>query len=164
MLDAKEVGTSQKIYRMIEQSLERTGESLPWTMESLTVYAVEGRGDIDYLKLINLDNRSFMEVFYMLAFNAMPAKEYIEFWDDDVETLPRNQFQQKFVQSFVQRPDFASRHVRLRNCTCINALDFSTKRLRFRERVYVHLQPLYMKLPCGMRSCLKKMLWKFLFT
>lgn len=164
MLDEKEVGTSQRIYQMIAHELENTVESLPWTMEALSVYAAEGRGDIDYLKLINLDNRSFMEAFYMLAFNAIPAKEYIEFWKDDVEILPRDQFQQKLVNSFVRRPDFSSRHVRLRNCICINALDFSPRRLRFRERVYVRLQPLYMKLPHGVRTCLKKALWKFFFT
>lgn len=164
MLCAKKAGTSQQIYQMIAQKLEGTGESLPWTMESLSVYAVEGRGDIDYLKLVNLDNRSFMEAFYMLAFNAMPAAEYLEFWEADVETLPKDQFQKKFVNSFVQRPDFSTRYVRLRNCTCINALDFSPRRLRFREKVYVRLQPLYMKLPQGVRACLKKMLWKLFFT
>ena len=163
-----EIKTSLKLYQMVEQKLREEGdETLPATLPAMEIYASEGRGDIDYLKFMNLDNESFLEAIYMCAFNAVPPREYIDLWQDDIETLPKEILQKKFLYSFVQRVDYGSKHIRLRNCFCINASDCEPKILRrtwIRQQIYLRFKPMYLCFPHGLKTFLKKHLWKYFFA
>lgn len=163
----KNAGTSEKIYLLMERSLTERGEFLPCTMDALRAYASEGRAEIDYLKLINLDNRSFFDAVYTISFNTVPPANYIDQWQRFMETLPKEKFQQKFINSFVQRRDFGTRHVRLRNCTCLDmpARNKGDKQVKkpFKETIFQTLKPLYLKLPESAREKLKVLLWNYFF-
>ena len=106
--------TSVKLYQMVEQKLSGVGETLPCTLSAMAAYSTEERGNIDYLHFMNLDNESFLEAIYMCAFNAVPPQEYLDLWREDMETLSRESFQKKFMNSFVQRVDFSSERSHLR--------------------------------------------------
>ena len=159
--------TSVKLYQMVEQKLSGVGETLPCTLSAMAAYSTEERGNIEYLHFMNLDNESFLEAIYMCAFNAVPPQEYLDLWREDMETLSRESFQKKFMNSFVQRVDFSSRHVRLRNCFCLDVPDFVPGILcknRIRQQLYLRLKPLYLRLPDRTRKLLKRYLWKFFFA
>lgn len=164
---AGEISTSLKLYRIVEQRLCMVDETLPCTLDAMKMYASEGRGDIDYLKFMNLDNESFLEAIYMCAFNAVPPVQYINLWKEDIDTLSKELFQKKFMHSFVQRVDFATSHVRLRNCFCINASDYTPIILRrnwIRQKIYLHFKPMYLRLPKGLKMFLKKRFFKLFFA
>lgn len=160
-------GTSEKLYLLMEQRLREVQEELPCTMDALRAYASEGRAEIDYLKLINLDNRSFFDAVYTISFNTIPPADYVDSWKRAIETLPKEKFQRKFMNSFVRRRDFAVRHVRLRNCICLDlpAADRNGdyKEKPFKERVFQTLRPVYLKLPKPVREKLKTLLWNYFF-
>jgi len=165
---SEDISTSEKIYLLMEQRLSERNESLPCTMDALRVYASESRAEIDYLKLINLDNRSFFDAVYIISFNTVPPADYVNLWQKSIETLPREKFQRKFMNSFVQRRDFATRHVRLRNCIC---LDIPAKnaggkwgKKPFKEKIFQMLKPVYLKFPEPAREKLKAFLWDYFFV
>lgn len=112
--------TGDVLYQKIADNLHKSGEELPCTPEAFHLYATEGRADIDYLKLINLDNRSFLEAVYILSYNTLPPRDYLQLWQRWILTLPKEEFQRRFINSFVNSSDFGVRHVRLRNCICLD--------------------------------------------
>jgi len=167
MTFAQDIGTSEKLYLLMAQRLKDTDERLPYTMDALRTYASEGRAEIDYLKLINLDNRSFFDAVYMIAFNTIPPAQYAAQWRTAIETLPKEKFQRNFINSFVERRDFATHYVRLRNCTCLNMPSQNMKGDRhsktLKERIFQMLKPAYLKLPEPAREKLKALLWNYFF-
>ena len=160
-------GTSEKIYLLMAQRLREVQEELPCTLDALRAYAAEGRAEIDYLKLINLDNRSFLDAVYTISFNTVPPASYVETWERYIEELPKEKFQRKFMNTFVRRRDFAVRHVRLRNCICLDQPggdryeDYNGK--PFKERIFQTLRPVYLKLPKPAREKLKTIFWNYFF-
>lgn len=162
---SEDISTIKKIYLLMEQNLAEVNEDMPFTMDAACAYASEGRGEIDYLKLINLDNHSFFDATYMIAFNTLPPTYYIDRWRTDIETLPKEEFHRKFINSFVQLPDFGKRHVRLRNCICLDVPEKNGDRKpvkkTIKEQIFRILKPIYLKFPQPIRNELKKLLWGY---
>ena len=77
------------------------------------------------------------------------------------------------INSFVQRRDFGTFHVRLHNCFILRENSFQMAvrpvvpakiKTSFKAKIYNKLWPLYMRLPAGFRRVLKKMLRGWFFT
>lgn len=156
--------TNRKLYNLIADRLEEQGERMPCTLESLYVYAEEPRADIDYLKIINLDNQSFFDACYVLAFNTYPPAHYNEHWKEDIENLSREEFQRKFINSFVCLRDFGTKHIRLRNCIYLEEQKNKqyeqekselTTRIKIKDWIYKTFKPIYTKMPALVKRMLK---------
>lgn len=165
-LKARELTTSEKLYRYMERRMGETGAEMPCSQTVLSLYAAAPRADLDYLQLINLNNRDLFDACYILSFNVMPPADYFERWKEDIETLPKEEFHKKFINSFVYIRDYGKFFVRMRNCVYMqNPVKIrSGSLMKWREKLYHGLKPLYMKLPKKTRNRLKDRLWKYFFT
>ena len=168
-LDGK-LSTTEKLYLILEERLKENGEELNYSQAALNAYASSPRADIDCLKLINLDNRSFLEAVYMIAFNFTPPLEYINEWDEKIKTLTQEEFQREFISSFVTCPAFGKEHVRLRNCLYIHECVFKKNKSKKQKRlrgillqIYYLFKPIYLNLPAKMKSFLKTHFRKYVF-
>ncbi len=148
-------GTSERLYQLLEERVKAQGETLPCTMDALRVYASEGRKELDYLKLMELDNRSFFDVCYCLAFNIYPPAHYLEQWKNDIETLPKEEFQRRFLIGFSRLPLYGQWHVRLRNCFCLSPEDMNGFSGKLYAWLYDHFHGPYLRLPESVRHFLK---------
>ncbi len=153
--------TTERLYSILEARLQAQGEDLPCTREALRVYSESPRADLDYLKLINLDNRSFFDACYMIAFNTYPPAHYVEQWQSDMEQLSREAFQKKFINAFIRLPDIRKWNVRIRNCPYLTPP--AKLRTGLRTRVYRTFLPVYKRLPASAKRRIKQVLWKFFF-
>lgn len=115
--------TSDRIYQHIADKLREAGGEVPCTPEAFHLFATEGRAELDYLKLMNLDNLSFLQAIYSISFNTFPPEEYISVWQKSIDTLPEEEFQRKFINAFVRAKLFTTQHIRLRNCICLDGID-----------------------------------------
>lgn len=165
-LQREEIGTSEKLYQFLSKRLEQEGENLPCTLDAMKVYARSARAELDYLDLINLDNRSLVDACYSISFNFSPPDDYIDQWREDIEKLSKDEFHKKFMNSFVQSPEFGKKHVRLRNCICLDppAKFRQSPGVRLRIWIYSTFKPMYMRLPVTTRQRLKKLLWNSFFV
>lgn len=161
-----DISTSEKLYAFLSERLEQEGESLPCTLDAMKVYARSTRADLDYLDLINLDNRSLVDACYTISFNFSPPDDFIDQWREDIKSLPKDEFHEKFMNSFVELRDFGKKHVRLKNCICLKrpAKFRADSRARLRIWMYNTFKPMYMRLPVPMRRRLKDLLWKRFFV
>lgn len=159
-MKTEQLSTSDKLYDLL---LGKNG-SLPCEIDALRVYSRSPQREVDYLSLANLNNRSFLQAFYLLCFNIYPPAQMMEYWEPSIQELDREEFQKKFVESFIQRPDFATKHIRLYNCTILEPAKLGTPRSRFKIKIYCAMKPLYLRLPTGMKAFLKKCFWKLFFV
>lgn len=168
--------TTEKLVDYMEASLRQAGEDLPCTKEALMVFSTGKRSEIDCFDLVNLDNQSYCDAFYMLSYNNYPTPDYIERWKKEAEQLPREKFQKTFTTFFTHEDRFSRQHVRLYNCMYLDLSAFKVdikkraKRLKstdipgYRIKVYHTFLPLYMRLPMSNRMWLKKHYRKYFFT
>ena len=165
-LQHEEIGTSEKLYQFLSKRLEQEGESLPCTLDAMKVYARSARAELDYLDLINLDNRSLVDACYSISFNFSPPDDYIDQWREDIEKLSKDEFHKKFMNSFVRLRNFSVRHVRLRNCICLDMPARIKPGLSARRRagLYRLLHPIYSRMPASMKDRLKRALWDKFFV
>ena len=161
----REISTSDKLYALMAERLKMKQESLPCTLDALSVYATEKRAQIDYLKLINLDNRSFFDACYIIAFNVFPSEFHVRMWQESINALPREEFQRKFLNSFVLLPEFSAYQVRLKNGFCMDVPRKSASHCvsTIKRTIYRVFKPFYMRFPGSIRKGLNKLLWKRFF-
>ena len=164
--DSGTMSLSDKLYALAAERLKEHGESLPCTLDAMHVFAQSPRAELDYLQLINLDNRSLVDACYAISFYFPPPDHYIDQWKEDIENLSKDEFHKKFMNSFVHLPDFGKKHVRLRNCICLDmpAKFRQSPGVRLRIWIYSTFKPMYMRLPVATRQRLKKLLWNRFFV
>jgi hypothetical protein len=166
-LSVNSESTAFRLYALLETKLSKAGGKLPCTMDAMISYASRGRREINYLDLINLDNLSFAESFYLLCFNIQPSESFRTEWMERIRTLPKDEFQEKFVNSFVQRHDYVSNQVRLYNCTVLNVLRDSgldrPQRVPLLLRVYKKTRFIFNILPPRVRETLKNRFRRYFF-
>lgn len=165
----KQNNTAQDLYNYIEEKAKLVNVDLPCTKDALIAYATMGRGEIDCIELMNLDNLSFCEAFYLLSFNIQPTKAFYEQWKEKAEILSREEFRKVFVESFTKRPDFSTFHVKLYNCVYLTEPQFDPEKLYDLPElnglafIYLKLKPFYLKLPLRVRLILKKLFRNMFF-
>lgn len=168
MYEKQESVTASRLGRLLAERAEETGTEMPCTQAAMDVYSSSAGGDIDYLDIMDLDNVSFSQAVYFLCFNVPPIEMFIEQWKNDAAELDREEFQKKFINSFVHRSDFGPFHVRLQNCFILDEKRYTAPKMpkpktRLKARIYNKLWPTYMHLPMGVRRVLKKLLRKRFF-
>lgn len=158
--------TADRLYALLEERLREQGEGLPCAMPALSAYAASAKGEIDCLRLAGLDNRSFFEACYLIAFDCLPPEHFVRAWEKEMDALPREAFREKFLRAFVLLPDYGRLSVRLIHCPYIDQGGLLQQRraLRLRGRVYDLLRPLYLRLPAPLRAFLKRALHKLLLA
>lgn len=159
-MKTEQLSTSDKLYELL---LERNG-TLPCEIDALRAYSRSPQREVDYLTLANLDNRSFLQAFYLMCFNIQPPAQMMEHWEPMIQKLDKREFQMKFVKSFIQRPDFATKHIRLYNCIILEPVKLAMPRSRLKVQIYCAMKPMYLKLPTSVKIVLKKCLWKLFFV
>ena len=158
--------TTDKLIDYLDRKLREDGSELPCTKEALRAFSKGKRAEIDCFELINLDNKSFRDAFYMFTFNNYPKPEFIESWEQDAELMQRREFQKKFLAAFTSDISFMRQHVRLYNCMYLDPSSFRPKtahKTGTRIKVYHTFLPLYMRLPMRFRMYLKEHYRKYFF-
>lgn len=161
--------TTERLYEYLEGQLKLQGEKLPCTKDALLLYSEYPWADINYLDFINLDNKSFFEALYLVSFNRSVPQTLRDNWNEQIETLDRKTFQEKYINYFINRRRFDTGHVKLRNCICeIKQYDLKyfngNFQTSFKERVYQKLHPIYMKMPIKLRLIFKKTFRRYFFV
>lgn len=159
LTERAEIGTALKLYGYLAGQALVAPETTAPDLEVYIAGAYSQMGEIDYLKLIDLDNRRFARAVFALQWNTLPPEEWEDLWRPLADTLPREEFRRRFMTEQLRDPNQGDLRERLCNFflleeqPCPPPAPPSLKR-----RVLDRLWPLYMKLPVPVRKVLKKTL------
>ena len=150
--------TTGKLIDYLDQKLRDDGSTLPCSKEALRIFSSGKRGDVDCFDLINLDNESFRDAFYMRCFNVFPSQQFITSWEERIKQ-PKDAFQKEYVESLTKDPHFMHAQVKLHNCIYLDPSVYKTHLVsiwKILGKIYSVFKPLYLRLPINMRIWLKR--------
>lgn len=152
----------EKIYDIVENNILDQGGDFTYTKAAFLFEANRECNELDFLKLLKLNNQEFFEAAYLGMLGRLPDDGAYKSWDHHIKNMASQAFQERLTKSILSSNEFKLKGIVIKNCIyALNSVDNNIHgSVNSKIAIYSILHKVYKKLPLKIRLIIRRILGK----